>query len=255
MSHTKEVVDSSTSLLNNSAESQEYFHAEPHWTGGALIKDIILGFSDGLTVPFALAAGLSSTVSSSKYIILAVLAELTAGALSMGLGGYLTGITEIQHYDAERSREFWEIDNRKDDEIQEIYDILLPYGLPRQDIDKIVRHFMKYPTKWVDFMMKFELGMEEPDRQQGFKSAFVIGISYLIGGLIPLSPYCFISDVQHAFLSSCIVTAIAMFVFGFVKGGVTGHSKWKSSIETTLVGVAAAAAAFFVAKLFDKILS
>jgi len=247
-------VDDSTIELNSNAEVVHDQVEATHSTGGgAALRDIVLGMSDGLTVPFALAAGMAGAFSSSKVIVLAVLAELTAGGISMGLGGYMSGRTEVMQYSAERKREEWEVVNCPEAEKEEIYDILKEYGLTRAHVKSILEHFEKNPSKWVDFMMKFELGLEKPDVSRPWKSALFVGLSYIIGGIIPLVPYFFIESSIAALKVSVVFTLLALFIFGFAKGHVVAHNRLASAIETMVIGAVAAASAFIIARWFDSL--
>ncbi|EME29341.1 Vacuolar iron transporter 1 [Galdieria sulphuraria] len=255
------VVDAGNNSPGDSAiplnTSQEVVHEEVEAShssgGGAALRDIVLGMSDGLTVPFALAAGMAGAFASSKIIVLAVLAELTAGGISMGLGGYMSGRTEVMQYSAERKREEWEVVNCPEAEKEEIYDILKEYGLTRAHVRSILEHFEKNPNKWVDFMMKFELGLEEPDFSRPWKSALFVGLSYIVGGIIPLIPYFFIESSIAALKVSVIFTLLALFIFGFAKGHVVSHNRLASAIETMVIGAVAAASAFIIARWFDSL--
>src|SRR6478735_11646132 len=163
---------------------------EKHFQSSEKVRDFVIGMSDGLTVPFALAAGLSA-VANTGVIITAGLAEIAAGSIAMGLGGYLAGRTEIEHYDAEEQREYEEIEKLHEVEIRETKEIFAEYGIDEPTQEKIAREMAKNPKKWVDFMMRFELGLERPDKNRAHQSAFIIGVSYVIGGLIPLTAYFF----------------------------------------------------------------
>jgi len=211
----------------------------------------VIGMSDGLTVPFALAAGLSGAVGAGDtgIIITAGLAEIAAGSIAMGLGGYLAGRTEIEHFDAEERREYEEIERLHEVEIKETKEIFAEYGLNEQLQETIAREMAKNPKKWVDFMMRFELGLERPDKNRALESAVVIGVSYIIGGLIPLSAYFFMPTVSEGLLYSCIITAICLIVFGLIKSKLTGQPLFKGTARVALVGALAAGAAFALAKL------
>ncbi|KAA8496588.1 Vacuolar iron transporter 1 [Porphyridium purpureum] len=224
---------------------------EEHMEEVSIVSDIVLGMSDGFTVPWALSAALSQTGVGSKYVVIAAIAELAAGAVSMGLGGYLSGRTEVQHYRAERAREEREVVETPLEEEQEIYDILMPYGLEKEHVAKIMEHFRAHPEKWVEFMMRFELGMERPDKHKPLKSALCVGGGYVVAGLVPTLPYVLFADSMIAFKISCVVTLISLLVFGVVKAHVTGAPRLWSSLETALVGVVACCAAFFISKQFS----
>ena len=220
-----------------------------HFEGSAKVRDFVIGMSDGLTVPFALAAGLSGAVDSTAIVITAGLAEIAAGSIAMGLGGYLAGRTEIEHYDSEERREFDEVEHKHEVEIQETKEIFAEYGVSEELQEKIAREMAKNPKKWVDFMMRFELGLERPDKNRAHQSAFIIAISYVVGGLIPLSAYFFTETASEGLVYSSIITLICLIVFGLVKSKMTGQPLFKGALRVTLVGAAAAAAAFGIAKL------
>ncbi len=225
-------------------------HHEQHLESSEFITDIVIGMSDGLTVPFALAAGLSGAVASNAIVVTAGIAEIVAGSIAMGLGGYLAGRTEIEHYDAELKREYDEVERVPEREKQEVREVFAEYGLSSHLQDEIVEELAKDKDKWVDFMMKFELGLEKPDPNRASKSAATIGISYIVGGLIPLSPYFFTDSPEEGLKFSCIATLICLFVFGYFKSKVTDQPPLWGAIKVTAIGAVAAAAAFFVAKAF-----
>jgi VIT1/CCC1 family predicted Fe2+/Mn2+ transporter len=222
---------------------------EQHFQSSEKVRDFVIGMSDGLTVPFALAAGLSGAVDSTTIVITAGLAEIAAGSIAMGLGGYLAGRTEIEHYDAEEKREYEEIESLHEVEIRETKEIFAEYGLSPELQETIAREMAKDPKKWVDFMMRFELGLERPDKNRAHQSAFIIGVSYIIGGMIPLSAYFFSDDVQHGLMYSTFITILCLIVFGLIKSKLTGQPLFKGALRVTLVGALAAAAAFALAKL------
>ncbi len=223
---------------------------EQHLESSDFIKDIVIGMSDGLTVPFALAAGLSGAVSNTSIITTAGIAEIVAGSIAMGLGGYLAGQTEVEHYAAELKREYDEVERVPEREKEEVREVFADYGLDEASQELIVEALAKDKKKWVDFMMKFELGLEKPDINRARDSALTIGVAYIVGGIIPLAPYFFVEDAHQGLLYSIIVTLITLFVFGFFKSKVTGQNPLTGAIKVTLIGAAAAGAAFFVAKMF-----
>ena len=225
-------------------------HVEEHLQSSELITDIVIGMSDGLTVPFALAAGLSGAVASSGIIVTAGIAEIVAGSIAMGLGGYLAGRTEVEHYDSELKREFDEVEKVPEVEKFECREVFAEYGLPEHLQTEIVEYLAKDKTKWVNFMMKFELGLEKPDANRATKSAATIGFSYIIGGIIPLAPYFFVANPLQGLIYSCMATLICLFVFGYFKSKVTGQPPFIGALKVMAIGAAAAAAAFFVAKAF-----
>lgn len=226
-------------------------HVESHFTASDLIRDIVIGMSDGLTVPFALAAGLSGAVDTTSLILTAGGAEIAAGSVAMGLGGYLAARTDEEHYESELKREQREIIEMPEHEEAEVAEIFEEYGLEDEQIQSIITTLKKNPDKWVDLMMRFELGLEKPDPSRARNSAFTIAISYILGGLIPLLPYFFITNPISGLKVSVIVTLIALAIFGYVKGRFTGTSPWKSSFQTTVVGGLAAAVAFGLARLIS----
>ncbi len=222
-------------------------HTEKHFTASENVRDIVIGMSDGLTVPFALAAGLSA-VAASHVVVLAGLAEIAAGSIAMGLGGYLAARSDAEHYQSERHREEDEIVTKTDFEIRETKDILTSYGLTDQESQPVVKALMGRPKDWVDFMMRFELGLEEPEPQRAVVSAGTIAVSYIVGGLIPLSPYMLINHAVQALPFSIVVTLIALGVFGYIKGRFTGARPFLAAVQTVLIGGLAAGAAFLIAK-------
>ena len=227
-------------------------HIERHFTAGETVRDIVIGMSDGLTVPFALAAGLSGAVSSTTIIITAGLAEIAAGSIAMGLGGYLAARSDAEHYASERLREQQEIKEMTGAEKAEVMDVFTSYGLSEVESTPIVEALSKRPDAWIDFMMRFELGLEKPDPKRALTSALTIAASYVVGGLIPLSPYFFLSPVTTALLFSVIATLLALLLFGYVKGRFTGASPLRSAFQTALIGGLAAAAAFLIARLISR---
>lgn len=223
-------------------------HVEKHFEAPEMIRDIVIGLADGLTVPFALAAGLSGSVSANELVVIAGLAEIAAGSIAMGLGGFLAARTDREHFFSELERERREIVELPHREREEVADILREWGMPEENIESTVDAISKDPERWVNFMMKFELGLEEPEPKRARNSSLTIGLSYIAGGMIPLAPYMFIGNAQTALFVSVIVTLIALFIFGLTKGKFTGTNKWKSAWQTTLVGGLAAGVAFMVAK-------
>ena len=223
-------------------------HQEKHLKSSDLITDIVIGMSDGLTVPFALAAGLSGAVSTNSIIFTAGIAEIVAGSIAMGLGGYLAGKTEMDHYEAELKREYDEVENLPDKERQEVKDIFAEYGLSESSQNLITDELTKDKDKWVDFMMKFELGLEKPSVKRARNSALNIGLSYVVGGIIPLMAYVFTSSPHEGLLYSAIITTVCLFIFGYFKSKVTGQNPIIGAFKVTAIGLIAAFAAFIIAK-------
>ena len=225
-------------------------HHETHFQAGDIVRDIVIGMSDGLTVPFALAAGLSGAVKSLHIIVLAGLAEIAAGAIAMGLGGYLAARGDAEHYRSERLREEREVVERRRDEEEEIYEIFDAYGVERHEATPVLAALQRNPRAWVDFMMRFELGLEEPQPSRAVRSAATIAASYVVGGLIPLLPY-MLGTPATALPASVVITLLALLLFGAVKGRVTGSGALRSGLQTAIIGGLAAAAAFGIAHLLN----
>lgn len=223
-------------------------HVEEHFTGSETIRDVVIGMADGLTVPFALAAGLSGAVMASGIVITAGLAEIAAGSIAMGLGGYMAARSDAEHFLSERRREEREVVELPERERQEIVDLLSEYGVSPAESASVVKALEARPEKWVDFMMKFELGLEAPDPKRALRSALTIAGSYIVGGLVPLSPYFFASTSAAALLPSVGFTLVALTVFGYIKGRFTGAHPMRSAFQTLLVGGLAAGAAYGLAK-------
>jgi VIT1/CCC1 family predicted Fe2+/Mn2+ transporter len=226
-------------------------HQEQHLQSSAMLTDIVIGMSDGLTVPFALAAGLSGAVHSTGIIVIAGIAEIAAGSIAMGLGGYLAGKTELDHYNSELKREYSEVELVPEKEKEEVREFFQNLGLSEDIQKQAVEEIAKDKKVWVDFMMKYELGLDKPDPKRATKSALNIGLSYVAGGLVPLSPYFFIDVPVEALKISVVVTLICLFVFGFFKSKMTGIHPWSGALRVMFIGAMAAAAAFGVAKLFE----
>jgi VIT1/CCC1 family predicted Fe2+/Mn2+ transporter len=222
-------------------------HIEKHFTASETVRDIVIGMSDGLTVPFALAAGLSGAVDASGIIITAGLAEVSAGAIAMGLGGYLAAKTDAEHFASERTREDLETKEMPEKEAAEVADILRSYGLGEDLLAPVVKSIRADKKRWVDFMMRFELGLEEPDPKRARRSALTIALSYIAGGIVPLAPYFVFPSVHSALIGSVIVTLLALLVFGYIKGRFTTARPLRSAWQTVFVGGLAATAAFVIA--------
>jgi vacuolar iron transporter family protein len=227
-------------------------HVEKHFTGSAVIRDIVIGMSDGLTVPFALAAGLSGIANSTAIVITGGLAEIAAGSISMGLGGYLAARSDAEHYASERETERREVELIPAKEIEEVKQVLLTYGLDDKQSTLVATALSKRPEAWIDFMMRFELGLEKPAPKRALKSALTIAISYVVGGMIPLAPYMLISNTGSALFFSVVFTLAALLIFGYVKARYTGTHPIRSALQTALIGSLAAAAAFGLAKFISK---
>ena len=223
-------------------------HRERHFTASETVRDIVIGMSDGLTVPFALAAGLSGAVDSTTIIVTAGLAEIAAGSIAMGLGGYLAAKSEAEHYAREERREQREVAEIPEEEMEEVAKVFKGYGLTNEQVAPVVHALSQRPKAWVDFMMKFELGLEEPRPERARISALTIGGAYMAGGLIPLMPYIILRSAHQGLLVSIFVTLAALFVFGYIKGRFTTARPVRSALETALVGSIAAGAAFLIAK-------
>ena len=223
-------------------------HLERHFTAGEVVRDVVIGMSDGLTVRFALAAGISGAIDNSRLVVVAGLAEIAAGSIAMGLGGYLAARSDAEHYASERLREEREVEEIPDEEALEVQKVFTDYGLTREESAHVVEALTKKPKQWVDFMMRFELGLEEPDPKRALQSAFTIAGSYIAGGFIPLSPYMIFHSSHQALLWSALVTLAALGVFGYIKGRFTGSRPGRSALQTIVIGGLAAGAAFLIAK-------
>ncbi len=223
-------------------------HIERHFTGSATVRDLVIGMSDGLTVPFALAAGLSGAIDTTSIIVTAGFAEIAAGSIAMGLGGYLAAKSDAEHYFSERAREASEVIERADTEAGEVAEVFQSYGLTAQESKPVVDALRKRPQAWVDFMMRFELGLEKPDPRRALISAITIAGAYIAGGFVPLGPYLVLSKASTALPVSVITTLITLAIFGYIKGHFTGASPLRSAIQTVLIGGLAAGVAFMIAR-------
>ncbi|HXC44456.1 MAG TPA: VIT1/CCC1 transporter family protein [Candidatus Dormibacteraeota bacterium] len=223
-------------------------HVERHFTGGETVRDVVIGMADGLTVPFALAAGLSGAVASAHVVVVAGLAEIAAGSIAMGLGGFLAAKSDAEHYEQEWAREKKEIETIPEAEASEVSEVFESYGLTREESQPVVAALRQKPEAWVNFMMRFELGLEQPHRGRALGSALTIAGSYAIGGLVPLFPYMLLTQLHSAFLLSVTVTLLALFVFGYVKGRYTGAAPMRGAIQTVIIGALASGAAYLIAK-------
>lgn len=230
---------------------EQHVHTEQHFHSSEMVTDIVIGMSDGLTVPFALAAGLSGAVDSTNIVVVAGLAEIAAGSIAMALGGYLAGKTEQDHYASEQKREEWEVDHLPDKEKEEVRQIFEEMGMSPETQKLIVEEMARDKEKWVDFMMRYELGLEKPDPRRARKSAMNIGLSYISGGLVPLAPYFFVRSPIEGLKWSAAVTVLCLFIFGYFKAKATGQNPLAGAIRVMLIGSVAAAAAFFIARLFN----
>jgi vacuolar iron transporter family protein len=226
-------------------------HVEKHFTATAAVRDVVIGMSDGLTVPFALAAGLTGAAIATHVVVTAGLAEIAAGSIAMGLGGYLAAKTDSEHYASELDREYRETVEMRDLEVEEVAKVFRDYGLTQAQMDPVVNAITSDQKRWVDFMMRFELGLEVPDPKRAARSAGTIAGSYIAGGLVPLAPYILMKEIVPALWVSVCVTLLALFVFGAIKGHYTGVKPLRGGVQTVLVGGLAAAAAFFIARLIS----
>lgn len=224
-------------------------HVERHFTSSAFVRDIVIGMADGLTVPFALAAGLSGASTTPRIIVVAGLAEIAAGSIAMGLGGYLAARNDADHYASELRREQREVEEIPDEEAREVMEVFENYGLTREEASPIVATLRQRPKQWIDFMMRFELGLEEPDPKRAPRSASTIAGAYIAGGLIPLAPYMLMSNLYSALIASVAATLVALAIFGAIKGHYTGMPRGSSAFRTVVIGGLAASAAFGIARL------
>jgi len=227
-------------------------HIEHHFLGSEIVRDVVIGMSDGLTVPFALAAGLSGIANSTKIVITGGLAEIAAGSIAMGLGGYLAARSDAEHYAKEQAIEQQEVETIPDVEAEEVAQVLLTYGLEKDQSALVANALRQRPSAWIDFMMRFELGLEKPNPKRALTSALTIGLSYIAGGFVPLAPYMLIHNAGTALVFSVVFTLAALLIFGYVKGRFTGTRPVRSAFQTALIGGLAAAAAYGLAKLISK---
>ena len=226
-----------------------HMHVESHFEASATVRDVVIGMADGLTVPFALAAGLTGTaMATSKLVVIAGLAEIAAGSIAMGLGGYLAARTDRDHYASERAREVRETVELPHREREEVADVFREFGMSEEHIKPVVDAISSDQKRWVDFMMRFELGFEEPDPLRARNSAVTIALSYILGGMVPLSAYMLVDDLKSALLWSVAVTLVALFIFGYVKGKLTGVAPLRGGVQTVVIGGLASAAAFGLAR-------
>jgi VIT1/CCC1 family predicted Fe2+/Mn2+ transporter len=223
-------------------------HVEKHFEASAAVRDVVIGMSDGLTVPFALAAGLTGAVAGTHVVVIAGLAEIAAGSIAMGLGGYLAARTDRDHYNSERRREIWEAEHLPEKEKEEVAEVFRGYGMTEEAIVPVVDAISADQKRWVDFMMRFELGFEEPDPARARNSAVTIALSYIVGGMVPLAPYMIARDVYTGLSFSVAFTLCALFIFGYVKGKFTGLGPLRGALQTTIIGGLASAVAFGLAK-------
>jgi len=226
-------------------------HNEHHFVSSDMVRDIVIGLADGLTVPFALAAGLAGTISASHLVVVAGLAEIAAGSIAMGLGGYLASRGDSEHFAAEKRREELEVVERPEDEAAEIYEIFDQYGVSHEAAKPVLESLQANPKAYVDFMMRFELGLEEPAPGRAVRSAATIAVSYIAGGAIPLAPYLLIGNIGSALRVSVVITLIALVIFGALKGRALGSSIVRSALQTVLIGGVAAGVAFELARLLN----
>lgn len=226
-------------------------HVEGHFESSEVLRDVVIGLSDGLTVPFALAAGLSGVVASSHIVVLAGLAEIAAGSIAMGLGGYLAARGDAEHYISERLREEREVIERTHDEEEEIYEIFEQYDVDRISATPVLEALKQNPQAWVDFMMRFELGLEQPAPNRAHRSALTIASSYIAGGIVPLLPYMFAESAAESLRLSVLITLVALALFGAMKGKLVGTGALRSAFQTVAIGGAAAAAAYTLARLLN----
>src|SRR5688572_7049801 len=224
-------------------------HIERHFTSSLVVRDIVIGMADGLTVPFALAAGLTGAIDHTGIIVTAGLAEIAAGSIAMGLGGYMAAKSDAEHYAKEREREKREVAEIPHEEMREVAEVFQAYGLTEDQTWPIVQALKRQPRNWVDFMMRFELGLEKPNPKRALTSALTIAGAYIGGGFIPLAPYIFANTTSDALLLSVVLTLIALLVFGFIKGRFTGTRPLRSALQTAFIGSVAAGAAFGIARM------
>ena len=224
-------------------------HIERHFTSSYVVRDVVIGMADGLTVPLRIAAGLSGAINQSEIIVTAGLAEIAAGSIAMGLGGYMAAKSDAEHYAKEREREKREVAEIPHEEMREVAEVFQAYGLTEDQTWPIVQALKRQPRNWVDFMMRFELGLEKPDPKRALTSALTIAGAYVVGGMIPLAPYIFSDTTSTPCCYPIVLTLIALLVFGFIKGRFTGTRPVRSALQTAFIGSVAAGAAFAIARM------
>ena len=223
---------------------------EKHFNGSQALSDIVLGMSDGLTVPFALAAGLSSALHDNNLIVTAGLAEVAAGSIAMGLGGYLAAKTSAEHYNNERQREAYEIEHMPEAEEQEVDDALVVYGISKDTRLKFIEDLKQNKENYIEFMMRFELGLERPNPNQAYKSGLVIALAYVAGGIIPLVSYWHTRTPNDGLIWSSVSTGVVLLVFGYFKSKLTGQNPIWGAVRVCFISAVAAGAAYLLAKFF-----
>jgi VIT1/CCC1 family predicted Fe2+/Mn2+ transporter len=223
-------------------------YEECHFQKPKIIRDIIIGMADGLTVPFALAAGLAGSVQNTTMVVVAGLAEIAAGSIAMGLGGYLAVRSDAEHYEAELCREEREIEKDPDQKREEVARVFRQWGFQGKALDAAVDVITSDRQRWLNFMLKNKLGLEKPEPTRARDSSITIGLSYIAGGAIPLLPYVLIHSPATAVLLSVVVTLFALLVFGYIRGRVVGVPPVRSALQTTAVGGIAALVAYAAAR-------
>ena len=228
-------------------------HPEVHVSGGDAVRDLILGMSDGLTTPFALAAGLAGAATSSLLVVIGGLAEIAAGSISMGLGGYLAAKSLADTYHRELARETEETHTMPSEERAEVWRIFRDYGLRGTALEQATSAVTANRDAWVRFMMREELGLEEPAPRAALWSAARIAGAYVVAGIIPLAPYLMPLSLDAALMTSAIVTGIALAVFGAIKGRYTGAAPLNAAVQTLAIGGTAAAVAYWIGRIVSKL--
>jgi vacuolar iron transporter family protein len=226
-------------------------HGEHHSTGTQTIRDLVLGMADGLTVPFALAAGVTGAVASSGIVLTAGIAEIVAGAISMGLGGYLAARSEVEHYAKEYAREERETHEIPSEEKAEVAQILHGYGVREPILSRVVADIASDRGQWVEFMMRNELGLEKPDDRAASRSAVLVGGGYVLGGIFPLAPYAFVPVAHSALYWSIGFTTVALLAFGAVRARVLSTPVVTGAVQTWFIGALAAGVAYGLARLIS----
>ena len=224
-------------------------HEETHVVQVEPVRDLVVGVAEGLTVPFALTAALAAGAAAPPVILGAGLAATAAGAVASGLGGYLAARREAEHYAAERRREEEETRLYPDRERWEVAAVLHRYGVRGAVLNQAVEAVASDRRKWVDFMMRFELDLAEPDPNRAARAAVATFAAQLAGGLIPLLPYLVFASPRPALLVSCGITALALLAFGWLKARATGLSPLRGALQSLALGTAAAFLAWLAARL------
>lgn len=214
------------------------------------LRDIIIGTSDGLTIPFALAAGLSKVVESNNVIVAAGIIAVAAGSIAMGIGGVSAAHSTRKEFHHDLKKKYETLEEMDHDEKQEVKNFFNQLGLSESLQEHATEELSKDKKNWEEFIKKYEPSLIQPEKGKATRSGINIALSYIIGGFIPLLPYLFIANTSNAFNISVAVTLICLFVSGWMKSRFTGERSFSAAFRMMLTGATAAAAAYIVARIF-----